>query len=259
MEDAREQHTGRDNARFGGFAMGEPQPGRGMTSQPTIQNLTSKILIAPSLLAADYSCLAEEIQRVEAAGADWLHLDVMDGHFVPNMTFGPLMVTAIRKLSKLPLDIHLMIDDPATYAPQFIGAGGHGITVHIESPAVAEEERLCQVLTDVKRRGARSGVTIKPATPDTRLTPAVLEVTDLVLVMTVEPGFGGQAFLPQTLPKVQALRQRYRGDIEVDGGITAETAPLAVAAGANILVSGTYVFNAPNCRAAIQQLRQGMP
>lgn len=217
----------------------------------------SNIMIAPSLLAADYSRLADEIRRVEAAGADWLHVDVMDGHFVPNMTFGPLLVAAIRKLSHLPLDIHLMIDDPATYAPQFIDAGGNGITVHIESPAVRETKQLCQVLTDVKRRGARSGVTIKPATPDARLTPAVLDVTDLVLVMTVEPGFGGQAFLPDTLPKVRALRQRYRGDIEVDGGITAETAPLALAAGANVLVSGTYVFGAPNCRAAIQQLRQG--
>ena len=213
------------------------------------------VKIAPSLLAADFSRLAEEVRAVEAAGADWLHLDVMDGHFVPNLTIGPVIVGAIRKVTQLPLDVHLMIDDPLQYLAPFADAGADHVTVHIESPAVAAAG-LESVLKQIRRRKLTAGVSIKPATPAEPLQ-SLLAAVDLVLVMTVEPGFGGQSFLPEMVPKVRWLRERFVGEIAVDGGLDAHTAPGCIAAGASVIVAGTSIFRADDYRAAIKQLRHG--
>jgi ribulose-phosphate 3-epimerase len=210
----------------------------------------SSLKIAPSLLAADFSCLAKEIEKVERAGCDMLHVDVMDGHFVPNLTVGPFIVKAIRKVTKLPLDTHLMIDDPARFIPDFIKAGSTSITVHAEAcPGNLEE-----VIRLIRSHKAGVGVSLKPASP-LSLLDKVLDKIDLVLMMTVNPGFGGQAFLPEVLPKVKELRSRFKGDIEVDGGINKDTAKEAVKAGANILVAGTAIFGAPDIAEAIRRLR----
>jgi len=214
------------------------------------------VKIAPSLLAADFGRLAEEVRAVEAAGADWLHLDVMDGHFVPNLTIGPPIVRCIRKVTRLPLDVHLMIDDPGTYLAPFIDAGATHVTCHLEAPAVAQPQALEAVLAEIRRRGATAGVSIKPATPVERLTP-FLAGMDLALVMTVEPGFGGQRFMDDMLPKLAWLRGCFAGEIEVDGGLDGQTAPRCIAAGASIIVAGTSVFRAPDYRAAIASLRTG--
>ena len=214
------------------------------------------IKIAPSLLAADFSRLAEEVQSVEAAGADWLHLDVMDGHFVPNLTIGPSVVASIRRVTRLPLDVHLMIDDPGTYVAPFIEAGAQHITCHIEAPGVADAARLSSLVQEIRRRGTTVGISLKPATPVERLQP-VLALVDLVLVMTVEPGFGGQRFMADMLPKVRWLRERFSGEIEVDGGLDGATAPPCIAAGASVIVAGTSIFGAPDYAVAIARLKSG--
>ena len=216
--------------------------------------MTRPLLIAPSILACDFTRLAEEIRAVERAGADWLHLDVMDGHFAPNISFGPVIVEAARRVSRLPLDVQLMIEHPERYAEAFIKAGADHLTVHVEAEGLTDQPAMLAFLRDLRRRKIRAGISVRPQTPVERLKPYLHEV-DLVLIMTVEPGFGGQAFLPQTLGKIREVRQWYAGDVEVDGGINAETARQACEAGANVLVAGTSVFRSQDYRTAITALR----
>ncbi len=213
-----------------------------------------KTMIAPSLLACDFTRVAEEITSVEQAGADWLHLDVMDGHFVPNISFGPVIVEAAKRVCRLPIDVQLMIEHPERYLDAFIKAGANHLTVHVEAEGLKDPKVLRQVLQDLRRRNVKAGLSVKPNTPVEALRPYLQEI-DVVLIMTVEPGFGGQAFLPETLPKIRQGRQWFQGDVEVDGGINAETARQAREAGANCLVAGTYVFRHTDYRAAIDSLR----
>lgn len=216
-----------------------------------------RLLIAPSILAADFSDLAGEIRKAETGGAEWLHLDVMDAHFVPNLTFGPFIVSAIRKLTALFLDTHLMITDPIGYAPRFAEAGSDLITFHVEA-----FENPREAATRIRRSDVKVGASIKPATPPELLFP-LLDALDLVLVMSVEPGFGGQKFMPYALEKIRALRReidhrRLDTLIEVDGGVDPETAALAREAGVDVLVAGTAVFRAESPARAIAQLRSTM-
>jgi ribulose-phosphate 3-epimerase len=218
----------------------------------------SKILIAPSLLAADFSQLANEIRRVEEAGADWLHLDIMDGHFVDNISFGPAVVATVRKLSQLPLDVHLMIEHPDHYLPRFLEAGANSITVHVEPES---KHDVPKTLGAIRAAGCGVGLTLNPATPFEAVAP-FLATIDLLLIMTVHPGFGGQAFRPEMMDKVKrakAWRDANGGklDIEVDGGINAETAHVCLDNGANILVAGTSIFRAKDYGAAVANLRGG--
>ncbi|MBN1586425.1 MAG: ribulose-phosphate 3-epimerase [Candidatus Omnitrophica bacterium] len=208
------------------------------------------IRIAPSLLSCDFSRLGEEIKACEKAGADWLHVDVMDGHFVNNLTLGPVIVKAMRPHTQLPLDVHLMIDNPEKYLEPFAKAGSDVLTVHWE----VCKERTGEVLKQIKSLGVRAGVSLNPDAPAEAIFP-YLEGADLVLVMSVFPGFGGQSFMEEVLPKVAAIRARFKGDLEIDGGITHETGPLAARAGAEILVAGTYVFGAADYAEPIQRLR----
>lgn len=208
------------------------------------------VKIAPSLLAADFAHLAEEVQRVEKAGCDLLHLDVMDGHFVPNITIGPFIVKAIRKLTKLPLDVHLMIDKPERFVGAFADAGADHITFHAE----ACHENLFEVIEIVHSFNVTCGVSLKPDTPLNKLDGHIPNI-DMVLLMTVNPGFGGQRFIPHVLSKVRELRSRFGGDIEVDGGINKETGKEAIEAGANILVAGTAIFGRSDTAQAIEELR----
>ena len=217
-------------------------------------NAPAKILVSPSLLACDFSRLADEVKKVEAAGADWLHVDVMDGHFVPNLTMGPVIVEAIRNVSRLPLDVHLMLDHPEQYIKQFIDAGSHLLTVHVEAEGLRNAAALHKTLGEIRKAGAKVGLSVRPRTIAEALKPFVNEV-DLVLVMTVEPGFGGQPFISEVVPKVSQVRAWYPGDLSVDGGITAQTGKLCREAGANILVAGTYVFKASSYHDAINALR----
>ncbi len=210
---------------------------------------TPAVLVAPSMLSADFSRLGEEALRMEKAGADWLHLDVMDGHFVPNLTIGPLVVKAVRPAVKIPLDVHLMIENPAQYIPEFVKAGADRVTFHIE--AVPD---LRPVVRQIRELGAKVGIALRPQTGIEKLKP-VLEEIDMVLLMTVNPGFGGQSFMPEVLPKIEQLRKIYGKDIQVDGGINAETAASTHSAGANVMVAGTYVFRAADPRQAIASLK----
>src|SRR4051794_15755667 len=195
-----------------------------------------KILIAPSILAADFSHLEAEIRRVEEAGADWLHLDIMDGHFVDNISFGPAIVKTVRGLTSLPLDVHLMIQRPDHYLPRFVEAGANSITVHVEAEA---QHDVGKTLAAIRAAGCGAGLTLNPATPFDAVAP-YLESIDLLLIMTVHPGFGGQAFRPEMMEKVRVAkewRDAHGGElhIEVDGGIKPETAGPSIANGANIL------------------------
>jgi ribulose-phosphate 3-epimerase len=217
--------------------------------------MSSPILIAPSLLSADFGRLADEIAALEAGGADLLHIDVMDGRFVPNITMGPPIVKAIRRITKLPLDLHLMIVEPEKYLDAFADAGADTINIHFE--ATPHSHRALQ---HIRGRKKRAGLALNPATSEEALR-YLLGSLDQVLVMSVNPGFGGQAFLPEVLPKVRAIRRmidegRHPIDIEIDGGIALGTAGLAVSAGACALVAGNAIFTQPNYGAAISALRQ---
>ncbi len=208
------------------------------------------VRIAPSILAADFSNLARDIARVEKAGADMIHVDVMDGHFVNNLTIGSCVVKDIRKATRLPLDVHLMIEEPSRYLDDFIRAGSDIITVHAESRG-----RTGRLLSRIRDSGRRAGISVRPRT-DIKKVSRYLDCVDMVLIMTVEPGFGGQAFMEDMLPKIAWLRRRYKGDIQVDGGINESTAPLVVGKGANVLVAGTAVFGARDLRRAIRAIKK---
>ena len=214
----------------------------------------SNLRIAPSILSSDFGNLLGEVQRVEEGGADLLHIDVMDGHFVPNITVGPLVVEALHGKTKLPLDVHLMIERPEQYIGQFARAGASYITVHAEACA-----HLHRVVALIKEKGALAGVALNPATSLTALD-YILGDVDLVLIMSVNPGFGGQAFIPSAVPKIQALKRLIdekdlTTDIEVDGGINARTAPEVVDAGARILVAGSAIFGQKDVKETIASLR----
>ncbi|NUP14351.1 MAG: ribulose-phosphate 3-epimerase [Polyangiaceae bacterium] len=200
-------------------------------------------IVAPSVLSADFGRLAEEVRAIDAAGADWVHVDVMDGRFVPNITIGPLVVQAIRRATKKPLDVHLMIVEPERYIDEFAEAGANRLLVHVEcSP------HLHRLLQSIRKAGCKAGVVLNPHTHETSIE-RVLELVDQVLIMSVNPGFGGQSFLPTVLPKIQAIRSwiEQRGldvIIEVDGGINGETAKIVADVGANAFVAGNSVFSA---------------
>ena len=209
------------------------------------------IKVAASILSADFSRLAEEIKRVEKAGIDLIHIDVMDGNFVPNITFGPQLIKDIRKITKLPFDVHLMIKKPLRYIDDFINAGSDMLTLHIETVAVSSFKRLRPKLS---RKNIKLGVSLNPNTSLKRIEP-VLDAVDLVLVMTVNPGFGGQKFIPEVVPKIERLRKIYKGIISVDGGINDKNAYSLIKAGVDILASRSYLFGAKNIKEAINRLR----
>jgi ribulose-phosphate 3-epimerase len=222
-----------------------------LTITPLLHH-SMKTIIAPSILAADFSQLANEIHKVEAAGADWIHCDIMDGHFVDNISFGPAIVGFVRKQTKLPLDVHMMIEHPDHYVPRFVEAGANSITVHVESEA---KHDVAKTLQQIRDAGCRAGLTLNPATPFAAVEPLLGQI-DLLLVMTVHPGFGGQSFRADQMEKVKRAKSLSdKIDIEVDGGINAETARLSIQNGANVLVAGTSIFNAPDYGKAIRDLR----
>lgn len=213
------------------------------------------VKIAPSILSANFARLGEEIQDVERGGADWIHVDVMDGHFVPNITIGPLIVDAIRPVTKLPLDVHLMIEEPDRYIPQFAKSGADWITVHQEAC-----RHLHRTIYLIKEQGVKAGVVLNPATPLVTIE-SLLPDLDMVLLMTVNPGFGGQSFISSVVPKIRELRRMLdeRGlghvEIEIDGGVNKDTARRCIEAGATVLVAGNAVFNQPDRAQAIAAIR----
>ncbi len=211
------------------------------------------IKIAPSILSADYAILADEIARVEAGGADLLHVDVMDGHFVPNITIGIPVVEAIRKRTRLPLDLHLMIAQPDLFLERFVKAGGDSLTVHVEACP-----HLHRTLGRIRELGARAGVALNPATPP-GVVDYALDSADLVLVMSVNPGFGGQTFIPTTYPKVKDVRERIGTreiEVEIDGGVKLEHVKRLADHGATILVAGSAIFEAADPAAAVRRMRE---
>ena len=211
-----------------------------------------KIIIAPSILSADFSKLGREIKAVEAAGADWIHIDVMDGRFVPNITIGPTVVKSIRPATGLIFDVHLMISNPGKYIEYFAKAGSDIITFHSEAEEDPEE-----IIRLIRFYDKKVGISIKPKTPVGSIEK-ILPLVDMVLIMTVEPGFGGQSFISDCLPKIEELRKIFKKDIEVDGGINEDTARDCVKRGANVLVAGNFVFNAKDYSSAIKKLKEAL-
>ncbi len=218
----------------------------------------NKFILAPSIIAADFTHIADEIAACESAGADWLHMDVMDGHFVPTITIGPLFTEACKRATKLPLDVHLMISDPDQYLEAFAKAGANNITVHVETCP-----NLVQTINKIKSLGCTAGITLNPATPASSLD-AALPFADLVLVMSVNPGYSGQTFMPEMIGKVEEVRNklnalRSNAHLEVDGGISMDTLPLMYKAGANAFVTGNAVFKHPQgVGAGIKALRNSV-
>jgi ribulose-phosphate 3-epimerase len=211
-----------------------------------------RIIVAPSILAADFSRLRDEIDRVEAAGADWIHCDIMDGHFVDNISFGPEIVRIVRGLTSLPLDVHLMIEHADHYVPRFVKAGANSITIHVEREA---KHDVGKTLRQIQDTGCRAGLTLNPETPFDLIEPFLHKI-DLLLIMTVHPGFGGQPFRADQMQKVKRARSLNGDiDIEVDGGINAKTARLSIENGANVLVAGTSIFHSKDYAKAIRELR----
>lgn len=217
--------------------------------------MTNKYILSPSILSADFARLGEEIATVEAAGADWIHVDVMDGHFVPNITMGPFIVATCRRITKLPLDVHLMIETPERYIEAFAKAGASGLTVHVETCP-----DIVGILRQIKSLGCRAGAVLNPKTPVAAIQPALMEA-DLILVMSVHPGYSGQSFIPETIAKVSEIRKkldavRSSAWLEVDGGIDLETLPKMKEAGATAYVAATAVFKHPDGPAAgVKSLR----
>ncbi len=217
-------------------------------------SLERKIVIAPSLLSSDFSRLAEEITAVEKAGADWIHVDVMDGHFVDNLTLGPPLISSIRKCTKLPFDVHLMIENPEKSAERYIKAGANYLTIHVEATKNPGE-----LLRQIKSWGAKPGLTLRPET-NINAIEKYLELCDLVLIMTVSPGWGGQPFMTEQVEKVRKIKAWAEKNnpklwIEVDGGINAETAAVCREAGANAFVAGNFIFRSKDYAAAIKNLK----
>lgn len=210
--------------------------------------MANKIYISPSILSADFTRLADEIRDIETSGCDWVHLDVMDAHFVPNLTIGPPVIHWIRKTTKLTLDAHLMIEDPIRWVEDYRKAGSDMITFHMEA---AKDVRA--TIKKIRDLGAKVGISLRPRTSVALLVPYLSEI-DLVLIMTVEPGFGGQSFMPDMMDKIRTLRKNFNGYISVDGGINSKTAKTCIDAGANVLVAGTAIFGQKDRKQAIQSL-----
>jgi ribulose-phosphate 3-epimerase len=213
--------------------------------------------IAPSILSADFSRLKDEIQAVEVAGADWLHVDVMDGHFVPNITIGPVVVEWVRKVTKIPVDVHLMITDPDKYAPEFIKAGADWVSIHPETCANPNA-----TLRKIRDLGAKASIAVNPDVPLSKVDGCLADI-DMILMMTVFPGFGGQAFIPDVLPKIEEIRKlidqrKLSILVEVDGGVKADNIERVVRAGAEVIVSGSGIFKTPHYAETIRQMRQAV-
>jgi ribulose-phosphate 3-epimerase len=213
--------------------------------------------IAPSILSANFAELGNEIKDVEKGGADYIHVDVMDGHFVPNITLGPMIVKAIRPLTTLPLDVHLMIENPSQYIEAFADAGADYITVHVEA-----DPHLHRTIQMIKSKGVKAGVVLNPATP-AEMIKSILQDVDMVLLMTVNPGFGGQSFIPSVVPKIKQIREWANEinptlEIEVDGGINPETAAICAEAGADVFVAGSAIYNRGDRGAAIKELKRSL-
>lgn len=218
----------------------------------------NNILVAPSILSADFTRLGEHIREAEAAGCDLIHIDVMDGRFVPNITMGPMVVEAVRRVTLLPLDVHLMVVEPERHLPAFAAAGADRLSVHIEA-----SPNLHRTLQTIRELGSRVGVAVNPHTPASALSE-IMHLLDVIVVMTVNPGFGGQAFLPEMLPKIRQLRAMVEAggravDIEVDGGINVDTAAAAAQAGANVLIAGSAIFTSKHSvQEGVYALRQSL-
>ena len=213
-----------------------------------------RVKIAPSILSADFSRLKDEIEAVEAAGADWLHVDVMDGHFVPNITIGPVVVEWVRKVTKIPVDVHLMITDPDKYAPEFIKAGADWVSIHPDTCVNPNA-----TLEKIRKLGAKASIAVNPDVPLSKVEKCFSDI-DMVLMMTVFPGFGGQAFIPDVLPKIQEVRKRLDQSIhvEVDGGIKTDNIDRVVKAGGEVIVSGSGIFKTPDYAETIRQMRKAV-
>lgn len=251
--------------QFAGQAVSTFRPSHHVIARPSRMTPTAvivnapkpgEVVVAPSILSADFSKLGEEVRAIDAAGCDWVHVDVMDGRFVPNITIGPLVVKALRPVTDKPLDVHLMIVEPDMIIPEFAKAGADIISVHCEGESTIH---LHRTLNLIKEQGCKAGVVLNPATPASAIE-YVLELCDVILVMSVNPGFGGQSFIEGVLPKIKAIREmaNERGLnpwIEVDGGVKGENAHKVVEAGANSLVAGSAVFGAPDYKKAIDDIR----